>query len=354
MERPQPNPLPITIITGFLGSGKTTLLNRILNGNHGLRVAVLVNDFGAINIDSELIVGVEGETISLSNGCICCTIRDDLLDAVFKLILSDNAPQYIVIETSGVSDPFTVAQTFLMPELRPYVQVDAIVTLVDAEQARDLKGEQELLAMDQISAADILLLNKVDLVSAAQLQEVKTWIRAIVPKARIYETENANVPLELILSVGDFTPERLVQRAMREVHVHGALEHDGHAHDHTTVFSTWTYSVDEPINFTALRDTIQNLPTTIYRAKGFLYLNDYPDNKCVLHVVGRRATMQIGEKWGEQKKMSRLVFIASNNGIDPQQLEALMDSCRATRAEMANDEKNSLAMKWLRKSRKHP
>jgi G3E family GTPase len=349
MERPQPNPLPITIITGFLGAGKTTLLNRILNGNHGLRVAVLVNDFGAINIDSELIVGVEGETISLSNGCICCTIRDDLLDAVFKLILSDNAPQYIVIETSGVSDPFAVAQTFLMPELRPYVQVDAIVTLVDAEQARDLQGEQELLAMDQISAADILILNKIDLVSADQLDEVKSWIRAIVPKARIIETTNADVPLELILSVGEYTPERLAMRENREVHVHDVDDAHDHAHDHTTVFSTWMYSVDEPLSFTALRETIQDLPTTIYRAKGFLHLKDYPDNKCILHVVGRRAMLQIGEKWGEQKRMSRLVFIASHGGIDALQLDAMLDSCRATRAEMSQGEKLSSAMSWLRK-----
>ncbi len=183
--RVEPNPLPITLITGFLGAGKTTLLNRILNGEHGLRVAVLVNDFGSVNIDSELIVGVQGETISLSNGCICCTIRDDLLEAVLQLVTQDNAPQYVVIETSGVSDPFAVAQTFLLPAVKPFVRVDGIITVVDAEQIRDLNGEQELLAMDQISAADILVLNKVDLVTPEQREGVKSWMRDIVPNARI-------------------------------------------------------------------------------------------------------------------------------------------------------------------------
>lgn len=352
MNRPEPRPLPITIITGFLGAGKTTLLNRILNGRHGLRVAVLVNDFGSVNIDSELVIGVEGETISLSNGCICCTIRDDLLDAVFRVILADNAPDYIVIETSGVSDPFAVAQTFLTPELRPYVRVDGILTVVDAEQICDLRDDQEALAMDQISAADILLLNKVDLVTAEQLAEVTSWLRAVSENARIYPTTNAEVPLELVLSVGEFDPDRLAERVVRDVHVHEAAgeataDHD-HDHDHSQVFSTWSYAVSEPLSFAALRDVVQNLPSTIYRAKGFLNLQEYPNNQCVLHVVGRRAALQIGAAWGDRSRTSRLVFIASHGGIDPAALERTLDACRAARAAAKSQTTLANVLAWIR------
>jgi G3E family GTPase len=353
------NVLPITIITGFLGAGKTTLLYNILRGDHGLRVAVLVNDFGAVNIDSELIVGVEGETVSLSNGCICCTIRDDLLSAVFNLIQRDNPPEYVVIETSGVSDPHQVAQTFLMPALRPYVKVDSIVAVVDAEQVRDLKDDQAMLAMDQISAADMLVLNKVDLVSKAELEQVRAWIYDVTPRARILETTHGRAPMELLLGVGEFTIERLASRETRDIHVHGAQpapdhddghhEHD-HDRDHSLVFNTWHYQSDEPMVYEALCDAVDGLPATIFRAKGIVYLKEAPDRKTIMHVVGRRAMLTMAEKWGGQQLRTQIVVIGSYGGVDAGMLQQLFDACRASAIEANGNDKLQHALNWVRRN----
>ena len=229
MERTQP--IPVTILTGFLGAGKTTLLNRILHTDHGLKIAVLVNDFGKVNIDAQLVVGVEGESmINLSNGCICCTIRDDLLLAAEQLIARPDPPEYIVVEPSGVSDPVAVAQTFAL--LRPHVQVDSIIAVIDCEQLPNLKGRNQLLALEQIGVADIILLNKVDLADPEVVTGMQTWIRRINANARFLETIACNAPLELLLGVGNFTPDRLVNRTALDIHVHPEGETHDHEHHH--------------------------------------------------------------------------------------------------------------------------
>ncbi len=325
-------PIPLTILTGFLGAGKTTLLNHILHGNHGLRIAVLVNDFGAVNIDSQLVVGVEGETVSLSNGCICCTIRDDLLTETVRLIQRPQPPEYIIVETSGVSEPSTVAMTFMMPELQEFIIVDSILTVMDAEQFSTLEGEYLTLARHQIIVADMVVLNKVDRISAEQLDGLRDYVRDVVPEARIFETTFGKVPLELVLGVGRYAPEQLAGHEATDVHVHQAEdEHHHDDHDHSLVFNTWNWSSDQPFSMDSVQALVDKLPATIYRAKGIVYIRDYPDSRFILQIVGRRGTLMIADEWGEQTPFSQMVVIGSAGGIDPAALTALFEGAIVTK-----------------------
>ena len=258
-------------------------------------------------------------------------IRGDLLRAVSNLLQRNPPPGYLVVETSGVSDPIAVAQTFLMAEVNSYVQVDGIVTLVDAEQLLTLTGGNEMLAIDQVAAGDIVVLNKVDLVSAQGLQQVKAWIYEVAPKARIIETTYGKAPLELLLSVGEYSPDRLLQRQQHDVHVHvaGEEEHHVHEHDHSLTFNTWSYQAGEPLNRAALIEAINKLPSTIFRAKGVLWLDDDPENRNVFHVVGKRATLTQAGPWGDVAPGSQIVVIGNAGGVDADLLTKLFDACRA-------------------------
>ena len=322
--------VPITILTGFLGAGKTTLLNRILTGNHGLRVGVLVNDFGSINIDAELVVGVEGNMISLANGCVCCQIRDDLVASVATLLARPETVEYILLEASGVADPAGIFVTFNDPNLRDRIRLDSVTCVVDADQVFAHPEYPPLLdiKLRQVGFADMLILNKVGLAGPEQVEKVRAWLDDHFNRLRIVETDYCEVPYEILLGVGCFDPAR----AGLNLHTseHGCSDstcqdHDGH--DHSKVFSTWSYETDQPLALEALRETMRKLPGTVYRAKGVIYTTDAPQRRAVLQVVGRRVDISLQDEWGQRAPHTQIVAIGAAGGIDASLLEQTIASC---------------------------
>ena len=325
---PGRDPVPVTLLTGFLGAGKTTLLNRILNGKHGLRVGVLVNDFGAINIDAELVEGVEENTINLTNGCVCCEIRDDLVKSIEQLLTRTEAIDYMILEASGVADPEGIVMTFLNQRYEGLLRLDSITCIVDAE-AIFAHGDNEainMLKLRQIGFADMVVLNKVDLVGPEHIEVAKDWIDHHINRIRIIEATRCDVPLEILLAVGRFDPAQAISQKKDKAHHH---EHGGHHHGHGTLgnmFQTWSYETDQPFSLEALRQMVRKeLPASIYRCKGIVYAADCPDKRLTLQAVGRRTEIYELDEWGDRTPRSQIVAIGSV--IDAQELRNKFDAC---------------------------
>jgi G3E family GTPase len=244
---PAATSLPVTILTGFLGAGKTTLLNHILSNQSGLKTAVLVNEFGEIGIDNDLIIATGEDMVELSNGCICCSINGELLEAVERILERPEPVDYLVVETTGLADPLPVAMTFLGSELRDTTRLDSIITLIDAENFEESSFESEV-GRAQVIYGDILMLNKCDLVPEPKLQQLESLLRNLKPDARILRSVKGDVALPLLLSVGLFESDRVVDgdaTAAAEPqgadqldhgdcdHDHGHCSHDHGHHDHS-------------------------------------------------------------------------------------------------------------------------
>ena len=320
-------PIPVCVISGFLGSGKTTLLNHILNGDHGLNITVMVNDFGAINIDSQLLEKQQGNAISLSNGCICCSIQNDLVYELQNLLDQPNGPpEYIVIETSGVSDPTKIINTMRYPQLRDRFQIDTVLTLVNAELINEIEGQVKQLAMAQLDAADIILINKTDCVSSEVIDQIhKDWL---YPAARVIETRYANVPLPILFdqtaknrTVGKDSSEPLKDSVGFLPQCSKTLEQD-----HSQLFQTWSWSTDKAVCINKLRSAIGQLPTNVYRAKGIFYTQQLADTRLILQLVGNRQEWDRSSLWKESPH-TELVVIGEAGSFNQAQLQSALDAC---------------------------
>jgi G3E family GTPase len=318
---PGRDPIPITLLTGFLGAGKTTLLNRILNGQHGLRVGVLVNDFGAINIDAELVEGVEENMISLTNGCICCEIRDDLVSSIEQLLTRKDVIDYVIVEASGVADPEGIVMTFLSPSYEGLLRIDSITCIIDAE-AIFAHGDNEqlnMLKLRQIGFADMVILNKTDLVSRDHVEVAREWIDHHMQRIRIIEAKRCDVPLEILLAVGRFDPAHVISQRK------GGEYGPGHG-DVGDAFQTWSFESDRPFSLEALRQMVRReLPASIYRCKGIVYTTESPDRRLALQVVGRRTEITDLNDWGGRTPRTQVVAIGA--GIDGEELTEKFNVC---------------------------
>ena len=325
---PGRDPVPVTLLTGFLGAGKTTLLNRILKGDHGLRVGVLINDFGAINIDAALVDTVEENTISLTNGCVCCEIRDDLIRSMEDLLTREQSVDYVLVEASGVSDPAGIVMTFLDKRYERLLRLDSVTCLVDAEAVFAHGDDVALntLKMRQIAFADMVVLNKVDLVGPDHVAVIHDWIGAYLQRIRIVEARHGDVPLEILLAVGRFDPVSVVERLAHDSPAEARAHH--HHGGGGRMFETWSYESDRPFDRQVLSEAVRRaMPASIYRCKGILHLADAPDRRHALQMAGRRTELTDLGDWRGTPRGSRIVAIGS--AIDGETLGHLFDGCLA-------------------------
>jgi G3E family GTPase len=330
--------IPVTVLTGYLGAGKTTLLNRILSEPHGKKYAVIVNEFGEIGIDNDLVVGADEEVFEMNNGCICCTVRGDLIRIIEGLMKRKGRFDAIIVETTGLADPAPVAQTFFVDqEVGEKARLDAVVTVADAKWLKDrLRDAPE--AKNQIAFADVILLNKTDLVSEPELREVEGRIRSINPYARLHKTQKCQIALEDVLDKRAFDLDRIleIEPAFLEADDHDHPHDHHHDHDHTGPdcdhpshkhdhhhgglkhyhdedMESVSFQIDgdvDPEKFMPwINDVVQKDGPDILRSKGILAFLNEP-KRFVFQGVHMILDGDVQREWrAEEKRVSRIVFI---------------------------------------------
>ena len=330
----QKEPIPVTVLTGFLGAGKTTLLNNLMTQNHGYKCAIIINEFGQVSIDNQLVSGVDEEILELNNGCLCCRVRKDLIQSLGDLFKKQKRFDYVLIETTGLADPGPVAQTFFLPDLAKVLRLDGIVTVVDAKHIeKELHDAPEASA--QIAFADVVLLNKTDLVAPEEVERIEARIRKMNSIAKIHRTHKAKVDVSMVFNINarELTAplEIAAQDDDEHDHDHDHDHDEDHKHYHDESVRSFSIVEERPLDLKKTEAWLSELLSTtganIYRCKGILHIKGQP-KRVIFQGVQMTFNAEPDRFWAtNETRLSRMVFIGKE--LDEAKIRAGFEGCLA-------------------------